>query len=134
LRSTEIRVRFCETDALGHVNNTSYFAYLEEARLDFLEETHLDHCFILASTRCDFVAQAYYNQKLVVTTSIKKIGTKSFTLSHEIIDKYTSKLIAQAEAVVVYFNFDTQQSEPLPRELRNFLHQHLVETESVKRK
>lgn len=134
MHSTEIRVRFCETDAFGHVNNTSYFAYLEEARLDFLEETNMDHCFILASTRCDFVAQAYYNQRLVVTTSIKKIGTKSFTLGHEIIDKHTGKTVACAEAVIVYFNFDTQESEPLPHELRNFLHQHLEETESMKRK
>lgn len=35
---TQVKVRFCETDALGHINNTSYFIYLEEARIAFFEE------------------------------------------------------------------------------------------------
>lgn len=131
MRTTEIRVRFCETDALGHVNNTSYFAYLEEARMNFFEDVDMDHCFILASTRCDFVAQAYFKQKLVVKTWIKKMGTKSFTLGHEIVDKYTGETIARAEAVMVYFNFDTQKSEPLPMELRNFLKPYLDAAESI---
>lgn len=33
---TAVKVRFCETDALGHISNISYFIYLEEARTDFL--------------------------------------------------------------------------------------------------
>lgn len=35
---TQVKVRFCETDALGHINNTSYFIYLEEARIAFLKK------------------------------------------------------------------------------------------------
>lgn len=32
---TEIRTRYCESDALGHINNVSYFIYFEQARVDF---------------------------------------------------------------------------------------------------
>lgn len=32
-----VNVRFSETDAFGPINNTSYFIYLEEARMKFFE-------------------------------------------------------------------------------------------------
>ena len=31
-----LRVRFCETDAMGVVHHASYFAYLEETRVEYL--------------------------------------------------------------------------------------------------
>ncbi len=51
MHELEVNVRFSETDALGHVNNTSYFVYLEEARLKFFEALGLatnDFNFLLA--------------------------------------------------------------------------------------
>lgn len=37
MHELKVNVRFSETDALGHINNTSYFIYLEEARMKFFE-------------------------------------------------------------------------------------------------
>ena len=124
-------VRFCETDALGHINNTSYFIYLEDARIKFFQalgyEMDISQWnFILASTKCDFVDQGYFNQTLKITTAVSNIGTKSFRLNHEILDSSTGKLIARADAVIVYFNFETQQSENLPDLLRAELERHLA--------
>ncbi len=64
----EVYVRYCETDAGGHVSNTSYFLYLEEARTKFFETIGFglgkrqDMNFIVAQTGCDFIAQAYAAQ------------------------------------------------------------------------
>ncbi|MCA1029786.1 acyl-CoA thioesterase [Bacillus timonensis] len=125
------KVRFSETDALGHVNNTSYFVYLENARVHFFEAVgqQMDAKnwnFILASTKCDFINQAYFSQKLAITTSVTKIGTKSFHLYHEILDEQTRQVISKGNEAIVYFNFQTQQSEPLPEKLRAELEQYLV--------
>ncbi len=126
MHETFVRTRFCETDALGHINNTSYFIYLEEARIEFFDllganmETQRWQ-FILASTKCDFMAQGYFKQNLVIQTWVSRVGTKSFTLNHKIKDTQTGKVIALGEAIVVYFNFDTQQSEPVPTELKEQL-------------
>jgi acyl-CoA thioester hydrolase len=128
---TRIKVRFCETDALGHINNTSYFIYLEEARVDFFEAMGSPMNaekweYILASAKCDFVAQGYFNQVLKVKTFVTKVGNKSFTLGHEMVDSETGTLIARGEAVIVYFNFDTQQSEPLPEDIKQFLQGYIA--------
>ncbi|TYR78607.1 acyl-CoA thioesterase [Priestia megaterium] len=128
---TQVKVRFCETDALGHINNTSYFIYFEEARIQFFEKMGSPMNikkweYIVASTKCDFLAQAYFNQVLNIKTFIEKVGNKSFTISHEITDSQTGTLIAKGEAVIVYFNFDTQKSELLPDAVKQFLQSHIA--------
>ena len=125
-----ITTRFCETDALGHINNTSYFIYLEEARIKFFQQLGYgmnlqDWNFILASTKCDFLSQGYFNQKLVISSYISKIGSKSFQLEHDITCEETNVLIAKANAIIVYFNFKEQRSENIPDLFRTQLENHL---------
>ncbi|WP_074733060.1 acyl-CoA thioesterase [Halobacillus karajensis] len=127
----DVRVRFCETDMAGHVNNTSYFIYLEEARGNFFRDhfpEHLDSVgrFILASTKCDYVSQGYFGQQLAIQSWITNIGNKSFRFNHHIHDRETGKIIAEAEATIVHFNYEKQKSEPIPDELRALLEQHLA--------
>ncbi|MCQ6267336.1 acyl-CoA thioesterase [Fictibacillus sp. WQ 8-8] len=131
MHEIELTVRFCETDALGHINNTSYFIYLEEARVRCFETLGLEMntnewSFILASTKCDFMAQGYFNERLVVRTGVSKIGTKSFTLEHDIYKAETKELVARGNAVIVYFDFKTQQTAHIPEFLRDALKENLV--------
>jgi acyl-CoA thioester hydrolase len=130
MQETQVKVRFCETDALGHVNNTSYFIYLEAARIEFFESLGYSMdarkwSFILASTKCDFMNQGFFNQKLSITTYVSKIGTKSFQLDHEILCAQTKEPIAKGNAVIVYYDFEAQQSCPLPDHLRERLGEYL---------
>jgi acyl-CoA thioester hydrolase len=135
---TYVTVRFCETDALGHVNNTSYFVYLEDARIQFFKELRAETniakwCFIVASTKCDFLNQAYFDQCIKIETNISKIGNKSFQMVHRMSDAKTGTLIALGEATIVYFNFQLQKSEPIPKHLREkLLHYVSHHSEQVK--
>lgn len=126
-----VYVRYCETDAGGHVNNASYFLYFEEARTKFFatlgfgptEREHLH--FIVARTECDFIAQAYAGQILTVKTMVSKIGTKSYTVVHEITDMETGVSIAKGSAVIVCFNYQEQQSVPIPASLHAMLEEYM---------
>lgn len=126
IQETQVTVRFCETDALGHINNTSYFIYLEEARIQFFESLGYsmntrEWNFIVASTKCDFVNQGYFNQILTIKTYVTKIGTKSFEINHEIICSKTGQLIAKGNAIIVFFDFKEQKSQVIPDLLREGL-------------
>lgn len=126
----EVYVRYCETDAGGHVNNTSYFIYFEEARTKFFEAVGFSPRnraidFIVARTECDFLAQAYAGQTLKLVTSVSKIGTKSYTMAHELSDAETGMPIARGSAVVVCFDYTEQQTKEIPNQLRRQLEQHL---------
>ena len=113
-----IKTRYCESDAFGHINNVSFFIYLEQARVDFFVDTQIfentqEWSFVVASAHCDFVKQAYINQNLVVKTWVSRIGRTSVTLKHHIIDQTTEEVIAIGEVALVSFNFAEQKSQPL---------------------
>jgi acyl-CoA thioester hydrolase len=131
MQEIHVQARFGETDALGHINNTSYFVYLEEARIRFFELLGYsmelnDWKFILASTKCDFVSQGYFDQLLTVKTYVSKIGSKSFQLEHDIVCSQTQQLIAKGNAIVVYYDFTNQKSEVLPELLKVGLKSYLM--------
>jgi acyl-CoA thioester hydrolase len=119
---TYIRTRFCESDAFGHINNVSFFVYLEQARVDFFVDTHIlqdsnEWSFVVASAHCDFIKQAHINQNLIVKTWVSRIGRTSVTLKHQILDQTNEELIAVGEVVLVSFDFKTQTSEPLNEQM-----------------
>lgn len=127
-----VRVRFSETDALGHISNISYFIYLEEARIEFFKALGFDMEIekwkvILASAQCNFINQGFFNQQLKVISAVNKIGNSSFSIVHRIEDANTGQLIAKGDASAVHFNFETQKSERLPDEIRSLLKKHLEE-------
>ena len=126
MQEIKVQARFGETDALGHINNTSYFIYLEEARIRFFESLGFtmqlnDWKFILASTKCDFVSQGYFDQILTVRTYVSRIGSKSFQLEHDIVCSQTNDLIAKGNAIIVYYDFKNQKSKELPDLLKEGL-------------
>jgi acyl-CoA thioester hydrolase len=131
MHEIQVTVRFGETDALGHINNTSYFIYLEEARIRFIETLGYkmdseNWNFILASTKCDFISQGYFDQRLAIHSYVSKIGTKSFQLEHDITCTQTRELIAKGNAIMVYFDFEKQRSEQIPLLLREGLKGYLI--------
>ncbi|WP_085991194.1 acyl-CoA thioesterase [Oceanobacillus senegalensis] len=121
----DIYVRLSETDAMGHINNVSYFHYFEEARTKFLEDVlgkrDAVNGFILASTGCDYISQAYAFEVLEIQTHVVKIGTKSVTLGHTLINPKTDEVISKATAVIVCFNYEDQRTTTIPNDVRGKL-------------
>ncbi|SDX39254.1 acyl-CoA thioester hydrolase [Marininema mesophilum] len=116
--NTTLQVRFNECDGLGHVNNAVYYTYMEAARTELFQlldpEMDLNNWkLIVVSTSCEYKAQASFCQWLTVTTEIEKIGTSSFTVRHQILDRQTEELIAIGRAVLVHFNYQEQKSNQL---------------------
>lgn len=123
----DVYVRFCETDAAGHVNNVSYFMYLEEARTKLFKEMGMgvdsdtSLSFIIASTKCDYVAQAYAGEQLQISSAVEQIGTKSFRIKHMIKNVDMDTRIAEGSATMVCFNYEEQKTVSIPNFLRKNL-------------
>jgi acyl-CoA thioester hydrolase len=124
MHEMEVNVRFCETDLLGHVNNNNFFVYMEDARIRFFNDLDLvgdDWNFILASTKCDFIKQVYFNQTLLIRSHVGKVGNSSFHLEQEMYEKNSGELVAKGLSVVVQFDFEHQKSKPLSQKMRETL-------------
>jgi acyl-CoA thioester hydrolase len=122
--------RFYETDALGHINNTVMSGWFEAAREPvfrfFNPALALDKWnLILAKVEIDYVAQTQYGHDVLVITGIEKIGNASFVVAQEAWQN--DVCVAKGRAVQVYFNYDTQKSEPLPADIRVELEKHMMQ-------
>lgn len=78
----EIHPRFSDTDALGHISNTSLPVWFEQGRTPIFEIFHpsLDvktWPLILARLEIDLLAQSYWHLPVEIRTGIGKIGNSS---------------------------------------------------------
>ena len=115
-----IQVRFNDTDALGHINNTSFALYAEYARVEFLDNLRTDDVYlILAHLSLDFLKQVKFREEVYVLTSVEKMGNSSLTLIQEV---YASdEVAAKVRSVVVLFDYGTQKSVRISDEVREQL-------------
>ncbi|MFD2165345.1 acyl-CoA thioesterase [Thalassotalea euphylliae] len=123
-----ITPRFSDTDALGHINNTMVPVWFEGARTPvfkiFTPELALDNWpLILAKIDVNFEAQMYYGENFEVRTYISRIGGSSFDVYQELWQRH--KRVANGTAVMVHFDYKTQNSASIPDHIRTSLSAHL---------
>ena len=124
-----IQPRFSDTDALGHISNTAFPIWFEEARTPLFEIYHptLDvksWPLIIARIELDLLAQTYWGDDVIIKTYINKLGNSSCEVAHEAWQK--DKMVAKGKAVMIYFDYENEKSQPIPDEVRKALEQHLV--------
>lgn len=128
--STDIQMRFRDIDNMGHVNNAVYLSYLELARAEFYlkyasKKTLDDIDFILAHVDIDFEDAAKWGDELQVSVWPSQIGQSSFTLSYEIRDKKSGRLIVRSKSVLVSYDYEKKQPMPIRPEFRRLLEANL---------
>ena len=110
---TKIQLRFCDTDALGHINNTVFTQYSELGRMDLFAAAGAQvTSLILARIAVDFVRQVQLDDEVVVESRIAKIGKTSIVVAQELLAD--GEVAAKMECVVVYFDYDAQRPAPVP--------------------
>jgi acyl-CoA thioester hydrolase len=119
-------MRFRDIDGMGHVNNAVYLSYIELARTQFYmhqanKRTLEEIDFILAHVEIDFESQATWGDEIEVAAWPSKIGTSSFTLSYEISEKRSCRILARAKSVLVSYDYQTKKSKPIPSAFRGLL-------------
>lgn len=119
--TTEIKVRFCETDMSGHINNTSYFVYFEQARTEYLDSLCFYHEGVRAVTAdlmCHFHGEAFFPSTLIVGVRAAKLGNKSIDLEYYVQSKADQKLVATGRGAIVIIDRETNKSTNIPELLR----------------
>ncbi len=125
----ELEPRFSDTDALGHISNTSLPVWFEQARKPIFQIFHptLDvktWPLILARLEVDLLAQSYWDKPVQIRTGIGKIGNSSF---HVIQEAWQGgKQIARGVAVLIHFDYDAEKSVPIPDAIKAKLAEHAV--------
>ncbi|WP_305967337.1 MULTISPECIES: acyl-CoA thioesterase [Marinobacter] len=126
----ELEPRFSDTDALGHISNTSLPVWFEQARTPVFRIFHPTleaetWPLIIARLEIDLLAQSYWHIPVKIKTGIGKIGNSSFHVVQEAWQG--DKQIARGVAVLIHFDYETEKALPIPDDIRAKLSEHLVD-------
>ncbi len=122
-----IPMRWGDMDAMGHVNNTLYFRYLETIRIDWMHSlgTTLKpegEGFVIVNAFCNFIRQLEYPGDIRARHYVGAVGRSSFdtyvTLER---DDEPGVLYAAGGATTVWLDFPAKKTLPLPDWLRAIL-------------
>ncbi len=117
-------IRWGDMDAMGHLNNTSYFRYFETARIDWFNALQPvrqgdEEGILIINAFCTFHRQIEYPGNVRLKLYASDPGRSSFetwvTMERE---ERPGEINASGGATTVWSNFKKQKSAPLPDWLR----------------
>ncbi len=126
--ATPIQIRFCDLDAMNHVNNANYLTYLEIARIAYFgQSTEIDwdedrYGLILGRAEINYKLPVFLNDKIEVYTRCSHIGNKSLTLEYEmvkVLSDGSQQTACTATTVMVAYDYKEHHSIPLLEQWKN---------------
>lgn len=124
---TQVKVRFNETDAQGHVNFGHYLFYFDVAVTDYLEAVGYSYKVMAADgvdmlyvgSRTSYKSPAYFEEVLNVHATVGKFGNSSARFDFQVFAEGDGRAIAEGEITVVMVTRENRHKIPVPAKLRD---------------
>jgi len=117
-----IPIRWGDMDAMGHVNNTVYFRYMEQVRVSWfgrlfgeLSSTTAEG-MVIVNASCNFLLPLTYPGTVEVTMYLGAARRSSVESSYEL--KKDGVLYADGAAKIIWIDMQHRKSRPLPDAIR----------------
>jgi acyl-CoA thioester hydrolase len=120
-----IAVRWGDMDAMGHVNNTVYFRYMEQARIGWFEtlvpqeEAWKATGIVIANASCNFKRPLNYPGTVEVRVLAGAPGGSSVQTFYEL--RMNDEVHADGTATVVFIDMQAQRPVRIPERIRSLL-------------
>src|SRR5438105_255797 len=125
VHQTTFPVRWGDMDAMGHVNNTSYFRYMEIVRIEWLDSmgeklnAATVEGLVIVNAFCTFHRQFEYPGNILARLYVSDPGRSSFeswtTMTRV---EEPEAVYASGGATIVWSDYTKQKSVPLPEWVR----------------
>lgn len=113
-----------DMDAFQHVNNTVYFRYFEDIRIEFMQQTGMFEVLenqqigpILASTSCDFRAPLNYPDTIHIGTRVVDLQERKFSMAYRVVSEKLERVVAKGSGLIVYYDYKVGKSCPIPAQI-----------------
>ena len=115
-----------DMDAYQHINNTVYFRYFEDVRMAYFEKIGVNDFMqkhsigpILASTKAEYKAPLVYPDTVTIAAKIYQAHGKKIHMNYAVFSQQLDTIVAEGEALVIYFNYAKKQSCAIPEKILN---------------
>ncbi|HJT60183.1 MAG TPA: thioesterase family protein [Burkholderiales bacterium] len=125
VHTQRIEIRWGDMDAMGHVNNTVYFRYMEQARINWFEslvprgEAWRTLSIVIVNASCNFKKPINYPGMVEVRVFAGAPGGSSVPTYYELLVE--SQLYAEGAATVVFVDPQKQKPMRIPEEIRSLM-------------
>ena len=122
--TTRIPIRWGDMDAMGHVNNTVYFRFAEQTRIEWVESLGFpsgqakDESLVIIDASCTFLIPLTYPGTVEVRMYAGHAGRSSLLTYFDLRPLGADKVFAEGAAKIVWMNRLTGRSIPLPDVMR----------------
>ena len=120
-------VRWGDMDAMGHVNNTVYFRYLETARIEWMVSVGCNpdprgQGPVIVNAFCNFYKQLEYPADVLLKLYVSDPGRTTFETwgTMERVDQ-PGVICAAGGATTIWVDFPQQKAAPLPEWMRTLV-------------
>jgi acyl-CoA thioester hydrolase len=120
-----IPIRWGDMDAMGHVNNTVYFRYMEQARIGWFdalvpeEEAWRSTGIVIANASCNFKKPMTYPGTVEVRLFVGEPGGSSVPTFYDMV--VDDVVYADGAATVVFIDMAKQKATRIPEDIRRRL-------------
>lgn len=117
----QTRIRFIDTDASGRIHYTAMFRYFESAEIEFMRSLGVTYAgreldFPRVHVECDFYVPMVHDDLIDIEVCLTKLGRSSARFEFRTLKG--EAVVAKGVIVIVCVNKRTQQSMPVPADLR----------------
>jgi acyl-CoA thioester hydrolase len=124
---TTQKLRFCDTDQLGHVNNAVYSVMCEAGRSEMMQAAGLLASglgVVIARLELDFVREMNWPGEIRIETAIHRLGRKSIQVHQKI--RQDGVEVARATSILAVIDTAKRRAVPLTDDWRATLGRWLV--------
>ncbi|MGM0391672.1 MAG: acyl-CoA thioesterase [Bacteroidota bacterium] len=123
---TFVKVRYAETDQMGVVHHGNYAAYLEIARLEWLDQLGVSYKLLekegimlpVYELNTKFIKPAYFDDVLRIETQLKELPRVKIEFSYQVFNQH-DELITTAYTILVFMDSETKRPIRCPEYILN---------------
>jgi len=125
VHTERIAIRWGDMDAMGHVNNTMYFRYMEQARINWFEnlvpraEAWVSIGIVIVNASCNFKKPISYPGTVEVKVFAGAPGGSSVATFYELL--LNQEIHVDGAATVVFIDAKEQKPLRIPETIREAL-------------
>lgn len=120
VHTSVLPIRWGDMDSLGHVNNTVYFRYMEQTRIDWLYAQAREHAGgyatgsgpVIVNASCTFLEPLVYPGECEIRMFLGEPGRSSVGSFYEI--RKGGRRVAEGSAKIVWIDLASGRPTPLP--------------------
>ena len=124
--STQLRVRYAETDQMGVVYHANYIIWMEVGRVEYFRAHGIRYrdmerdegvLLVVVEAHCRYHCSALYDQLVTVTTWVEEANPRMIRFGYEMTDSESGKHLATGETKHIFCGAD-HKPKKLPEHLR----------------